>query len=196
MVAERGYLSTSVTEIIRAAGVDPRVFYSLFSDKQDALMAVHELGFQRTMAVTAGAFFAAEEWPARIWEAVRALTQGLDQNPSFSRLALIESHCGSPETVQRLEDLLAGFTIFLQEGYHYEASNGGGPSTSALEAIAAANMELLYRQARRHVQVGAQLPAIAYSCLAPFVSPGRADELIGELIENELAERPAPPAHR
>jgi AcrR family transcriptional regulator len=198
VIAERGYLSTSVAEIIRAAGVDQRVFYSLFSDKQDALMAVHELGFQRTMAVTAGAFFAAQEWPGRIWEAVRAFTQGLDQNPSFSRLALIESHSGNPETVQRLEDLMAGFTIFLQEGYQYETSNGRGhgrgPSPLALEAIAASNMELLYRQARTHKQVAAQLPAIAYGCLAPFISPSRADELIDELIESERAEQPAPSA--
>jgi AcrR family transcriptional regulator len=185
VLAERGYLTSSVAEIIRVAGVDPRIFYSLFSDKQDALMAVHELGFQRTMAVTAGAFFAAEQWPTRIWEAVRAFTQGLDQNPSFSRLALIESHSGSPETVQRLEDLLAGFTIFLQEGYQCGASDGRGPSTLALEAIAAANMELLYRQARADTQVATQLPAIAYGCLAPFVSPSRADELIDELIEHE-----------
>jgi hypothetical protein len=55
----------------------------------------------------------------------------------------------------------------------------------ALEAIAAANMELLYRQARAGAQVAAQLPAIAYSCLAPFVSPSCADELIDELVEHE-----------
>jgi AcrR family transcriptional regulator len=193
VIAERGYLAASVAEITRAAGVDARVFYSLFSDKQDALMAVHELGFQRTMAVTAGAFFAAEQWPARIWEAVRAFTQGLDQNPSFSRLALIESHSGSPETVQRLEDLMAGFRIFLQEGYQYKDSGARGPSTLALEAIAAANMELLYRQARSgsEAKVAARLPAIAYGCLAPFISPTRADEAIDALICGERDGRPA-----
>lgn len=193
VIAERSYLMTSVAEIVRAADVDPRVFYSLFSDKQDALMAVHELGFHRTMAITAGAFFASDEWPTRIWEAVRAFTQGLDQNPSFSRLVLIESHCGSPETVQRLEDLMAGFTIFLQEGYQFEAGNGRGPSTLALEAIAAANMELLYRQARKsRAQVAAQLPAIAYNCLAPFVSPSRAEELIDKLVADERDAQPVP----
>jgi AcrR family transcriptional regulator len=186
VIAEHGYLATSVAEIVRVAGVDPRAFYSLFNDKQDALMAVHELGFQRTMAVTAGAFFAAEEWPARIWEAIRAFTQGLDQNPSFSRLALIESHSGSPATVQRLEDLMAGFTIFLQEGYQYEASNGRGPSALALEAIAASVMELLYKQARADGgRVAAQLPAVAYCCLTPFTSPAHADALIDELLEHE-----------
>jgi AcrR family transcriptional regulator len=192
VIAERGYLMTSVAEIIRAAGVDPRVFYALFSDKQDALMAVHEFGFQRTMAVTAGAFFAADEWPTRIWEAVRAFTQCLDQNPSFSHTALIEGHSGGAETVQRLEDLMAGFTIFLQEGYQHQASNGRGPSTLALEAIAAANIEMLYRQARRGgAQLAAQLAAIAFSCLAPFISPSRADEAIDELIGSERAGQPA-----
>ncbi|HTA36213.1 MAG TPA: TetR/AcrR family transcriptional regulator [Solirubrobacteraceae bacterium] len=196
VIAERGYSISSVAEIIRAAGVDARVFYSLFSDKQDALMAVHELGFQRTMAVTAGAFFAAEEWPTRIWEAVRAFTQGLDQNPSFSRVGLVEGHAGRPETVQRLEDLMAGFTIFLQEGYQYAASNGRGPSTLGLEAIAAANMELLYRRARADAQVAAQLPAIAYCCLTPFISPGRADQVIDELIAGERDDQPTPTANR
>jgi AcrR family transcriptional regulator len=196
VIAERGYAASSVAEIARAAGVEARVFYSLFADKQDALMAVHEIGFQRTMAVTAGAFFTAQEWPARIWEGVRAFTQVLDQNPSFSRLALIESHCGNPETVQRIEDLMAGFTIFLQEGYQYELSDGSGPSTLALEAIAASNMELLYRQARAHGQVAAQLPAITYSCLAPFVSPRRAEQLIEELLDHEGAEFSAQSARR
>lgn len=192
VIRERGYPTASVTEITRAAGVDSRAFYALFDDKQDAFMAMQELGFQRTMAATAGAFFAADHWPTRIWEGARAFTQCLDQNPSFSHAALIESHSGSPENVQRLEDLMAGFTIFLQEGYQYEASNGNGPSTLALEAIVGANMEMLYRQARMGGgQIAAHLPAIAYTCLAPFISPSRAGEVINELIENERDDQPA-----
>jgi len=192
VIAERGYAASSVAEIVRAAGVDARSFYSLFNDKQDALMAVHEMGFQRTMAITAGAFFAAEQWPTRIWEAVRAFTQGLDQNPAFSRLALIESHSGSPETVQRLEDLMAGFTIFLQEGYQRQDSKSRSPSSLALQAIAAATMELLYRKARSDdAKVAAELPAIAYVCLAPFLGPDRAEQAIDELITGERGSQPA-----
>ena len=48
-VQASGYLGASVAEIARLAGLDGRAFYQLFADKQDALMAVHELGFQRTM---------------------------------------------------------------------------------------------------------------------------------------------------
>jgi AcrR family transcriptional regulator len=192
VIHEHGYPTASVVAIIRAAGVDARTFYALFDDKQDAFMALQELGFQHTMAATAGAFFAADDWPARIWEATRVFTQYLDQNPSFSHALLIESHSGSPENVQRLEDLMAAFTIFLQEGYQYETSNGSGPPTLALKAIAGANMEMLYYMARTGGgQIAARLPVIAYSCLAPFISPARAGEVINGLIENERDDQPA-----
>ncbi len=184
----QGYLDTSVAQIARAAGLDGHVFYELFADKQDAFMAVHELGFQHAMAITAGAFFAGEDWPARIWEAARAFTGHLEQNPTLTHSSLIESHAGGPDTVQRLEDLMAGFTIFLQEGYQYEAATRpGSPSAVALEAIAAANIEALYRQARAGVdgQIAGLLPHLTYVCLTPFVGPARADELIGQLARTQ-----------
>ena len=186
-VRVHGYLGASVAEITRLAGVDGRAFYRLFNDKQDAFMAVHELGFQRTMAATAGAFFAAESWPRRIWEAARAFTQCLGQNPSFSHVSLIDSHAGGPETVQRFEDLMAGFTIFLQEGYQYAAGpDGRGPSALALEAVAAANFEVLYRQARSDTAAMVGLLAqLSYMSFTPFVGPASAGELIDELIAGE-----------
>ncbi len=189
-IQAHGYLGGSVAEITRLAGLDARAFYRLFNDKQDAFMAVHELGFQRTMAATAGAFFAAEDWPRRIWEGARAFTQCLGQNPTLSHVSLIDSHAGGPDTVQRFEDLTAGFTIFLQEGYQYEGSlNGRGPTALALEAAAAANFEALYGQARSRAPAMAGLPAqLSYVAFTPFVGPVIAGQLIDELI---AGERPA-----
>lgn len=193
-VQSNGYLAASVAEITRLAGVDGRVFYQLFADKQDALMAVHELGFQRTMSVTAGAFFAAEEWPQRIWEAGRACTQCLEQNPILTRASLIEGRAGGRDTVLRFEDLVAGFTIFLQEGYDYQPREQGvPPSGTALQAIAAASLETLYRQARASSRpaMAELLPQLTYMCLAPFLGAVRAGELIDELIDAGARAQPA-----
>ncbi len=44
-------------------------------------MAVHELGLQQTLALTAEAFFTGASWPERLWEAGRAFTQFLEINP-------------------------------------------------------------------------------------------------------------------
>jgi AcrR family transcriptional regulator len=184
IISRDGYAGVSVAAIARAAGVERRAFYALFTDKQSAVTAVHEFVFQNLMAVTAGAFFAAEEWPRRIWEAARAFTQFLEQNPALTHAAIVEGHVGAAAGVKRLEELLLGFTIFLQEGYGYEPHRQGSPpSRVALQTIAHANFEILYRQARSDRTNMAELVApLAYVTLAPFVGVARAGELIEEML--------------
>ncbi len=190
-----GYPAASVAAVTRRAGVDGRVFYELFADKQDVLRAVHELCFQCTMSVTAGAFFAAREWPQQIWEAGRAFTQCLEQNPLLARASLLESHAGGAESAERFEDLIAGFTIFLQEGYQYRPrGQDRAPSALALQAIAAASVELLYCQARSSTpQMAQTLPQLAYLSLAAFLGPVDAGELIEQLMRADSGAAPARP---
>lgn len=186
VIREGGYSALTVAGVAQAAGVERRAFYRLFADKQDALTAVHEFIFQNVMAVTAGAFFAAEEWPQRIWQAARAFTLYLDQNPGFTRMAVIESHVGRPDTVQRHEDLLVGFTIFLQEGYQFQPRRQQSPpSRVELEAVAHANFELLFRQARSaNPNVAGLATRLTYISLAPFLGTGRTRELIEEMLSS------------
>lgn len=181
-----GYAAANVTAICRAAGVEHHVFYTLFADKQDAVMAVHEFAFQNVMAVTSSAFFTAEQWPQRIWEAGRALTQYLDQNPPLAHVSVVESHVGGSRNVQRVEDLLVGFTIFLQEGYQYPSPDDvEPPSDVALQATAQTNYEIIYRQARSaSPAIAGLLGNLAYISLTPFVGSKRAVELVDELLES------------
>jgi AcrR family transcriptional regulator len=184
IIRRDGYPATSVAEITRAARVDSRAFYRLFAGKHDAFRELREFTFQHAMAATAGAFFGVEDWPRRIWEAARAFTHFLEKNPTLTEACLNESDAGGPETVQRFEDLVAGCTIFLQEGYQYQSRcTRSQPSPVALDAIAQAELEIIYRQARdRPGSDSAKLAShIAYVCLAPFVGAARASELIDEL---------------
>lgn len=183
IIRRDGYPAASVAEITRAAQVDSRVFYSLFAGKNDAFRALREFAFQHAMAVTAGAFFAVEQWPRRIWEAARAFTDFLEQNRTLTDACLIESDAGGPETVQRFEDLVAGCTIFLQEGYHYQPHTDGSlPSRVALDAIAQAVLEIIYRRIRSFGSNMTELAGqVAFVCLAPFVGAAKANELIDEM---------------
>ncbi|HSZ12614.1 MAG TPA: TetR/AcrR family transcriptional regulator [Solirubrobacteraceae bacterium] len=186
VVCEHGYGAATVAEITRAAGVDGRAFYRLFRGKHDAFTAVHELVFQNAMAACAGAFFARGEWPRRMWQAARALAQYVGQNATLTRASIVEGHAGGAASVERLQALLAGFTIFLQEGYQHQPPGARAPSPLALEAIAEACFEVLYRQARGNA--GLELAGIAAHCtyisLAPFVGAARAAALVEEMLEN------------
>jgi AcrR family transcriptional regulator len=187
VVSRNGYRAATVAKISRLAGLDGRSFYRLFAGKKEAFMAVQELSFRRTMAVTAGAFFSGGSWPECVWEAGRAFTQFVDQNRTLTHASLIESHAAGPLALKRLEDRARAFTIFLQQGYQHEPRLNE-PSPLALEAIAAMSFEIAYRQARSdgNAAVARFLPQLTYVSLAPFLGSTAANAVIDAQLEAEL----------
>jgi len=185
VVAERGYTAATISEITRRAGVDSREFYRFFADKQEAFSAIHEIGFQYLMAVTAGAFFGGSDWPERIWEAYRAATQSVQENPTVAHVGFVESYAVGARGIQRVEDSRIAFTIFLQEGYRYDPARKP-PSRTALEAIIAAIFEISYRETRGSAepQTSGLLAPIAHLCLAPFMGVAESNAF----IDAKLAE--------
>jgi AcrR family transcriptional regulator len=192
----KGYTATTIAYINKLAGVDHRVFASCFADKQEAFMAIHELGFQRTMAVTASAFFAGESWPERIWEAGRAFTQFFEQHPAIAHIGFVESYAVGSQALKRVEEVLGAFTIFLQEGYQY-GEQSSRPSSVALQAIAGANFEIAYQRARAGgmLRISGLLPHVSFISLAPFLGPSEANRFIDQKLD-VLAERTGDPSRQ
>jgi AcrR family transcriptional regulator len=172
-----GYSAATVTHITDVAGLDARAFYRLFTSKQQALVAGCELLFRHAIAAAAGAFAVGADWPERLWEAARALTQFADANPTLTYVALVESPTGGSSAMRRAEDLTRAFTIFLQDGFAQPSSDSAGtvcePSGLALEAIGTAVFELAYRHAREagEVELSTLLAPIVFISLAPFLGP-------------------------
>ncbi len=183
LVQSEGYTATTIAQITRRAGVDGRAFYRMFADKQEAFSAIHELGFQQLMASTAAAFFTAEHWPERLWHALSSLTRWLELNPAIAHVGFVESYAVGPEAVQRVEDSLIAFTIFLQEGYQHEPRLGS-PSRLGLEAIVTSVFEILYRRLRRSAKprITAALPSLMHLGLTPFLGPSETNRLIEGML--------------
>jgi AcrR family transcriptional regulator len=190
LLAERkGYTATTVLDIVRLARVASAVFYRLFAGKQEAFMTAHALGFQQVMDVTASAFFAADQWPERTWEAGRALTQLLEKNPLVAHVGFVEAYAVGPRAVQRVEDSHTAFMVFLHEGFRHRPQETP-PSRVALEAITTTSFEILYRQARasRRPEVAQLLPNISHLWLTPFLGPAEADQFIDGQLERPAVE--------
>jgi AcrR family transcriptional regulator len=179
MAELKGYSATTVAEITRLASVDGRVFYRHFADKQEAFAAVHEIGFQQVMDVTAKAFFATEGWPQRSWEAARALTGLLQANPLVAHVGFVEAYAGGQATVQRIEDSHTAFMFFLQEGLVH-TKPGETPSRVAMEAIIASVFEVIYLQTRGdgELRIAGALPHVAHLWLTPFLGVDETDDFI------------------
>lgn len=186
VAAAKGYTVATIADITATAGVDRRVFYKNFSDKQQAFLAVHEFCVQQLMAVTASAFFSASTWPERAWEAMRACTQFQATHSFVTHVALVESHAVGASAIQRIDDSRTAFTLFFQEGNQH---TGRPVSKAAMEATLAAIFEVFYRRARRGQ--GDQMSRLtcngAYLMLAPFLGPAAANEFIDEKLREATA---------
>jgi AcrR family transcriptional regulator len=187
VAAEKGYAAVTIADITTAAGVDRRVFYAHFHDKQQAFLAAHELGFQQTMAVCARAFFSREAWPERIWEGLRAKTHFNATHPVVAHVGYVEAHAVGSPAIQRVDDSRVAYNLFTQEGYR-RTSNP--PPAIALDAISATIFEICYEQARtQRIDLLPRLtPNAVYLVLAPFLGPEQANEF----IELKLSEEQLP----
>jgi AcrR family transcriptional regulator len=185
-VVAKGYNATTIADITAAARIDRRIFYRHFRDRQQAYVAVHELGMQHLMAVSAAAFFSAGEWPERVWQATWASTQFEAAHPIVTKFGHVHSHAVGPAAIQRIDDGRAAFTIFLQEGNRYAQEP---PSRGAMEAIGGAVFEIAYLQARedRCELISRQAGHAAYLILAPFVGPAAATEFVEAKLREAAA---------
>jgi AcrR family transcriptional regulator len=176
---EKGYNATTIANIAKVAKVDPRVFYGLFANKEEAFMGYHELGFQQLMAVTAGAFFEGSSWPDRSWRAGVAFAYFLEREPLIAHIGFVEAYAVGPRAVQRVEDSHVAFTIFLQEGYQY-AHLDVPPGRVALEGVVTAIYELVYHETRagRAGELSRMLGYMGMFFLAPFLGAEQTNRLI------------------
>jgi AcrR family transcriptional regulator len=181
-ISEReGSAATTIRGVTKLAGVDNRVFHRLFADKDELFIAVHELHFQQLMASSASAFFGAKEWPDQVWEAGLAFAGCIEKNGSLARASFVGCYAGGPVTIERVEEIVGAFAVFLQDGYRY-GSVQPGPTATAVQAITMTIFEIVYRQTRSSPKpnVAGLLPHVVSLALAPFVGQGRANELIEE----------------
>ncbi len=179
LASEKGYAAVTVADIGALAGVEVRSFYRLFAGKQEAFTALGEFYFQHMMALAAGAFFGARAWPERVLAAKIALAGCVEQNPALARACFVEAYAGMPGASARVEQLTRAFTLFLNEGHTH--ARGAPPYPPAvLEAIAHANFELVYHQARASPapQMSGVLGHSLHLCLTPFIGPRDAADLI------------------
>ena len=192
LAEQKGYTATTIADITKLARVDGRAFYAAFSDKQDAFMAVHEIGVQQVMTATAGAFFSGDSWPERIWEGGRAFTGFLERNPLIAHVGFVEAYAVGPGAVQRVEDSHVAFTIFLQEGYQQQLSRTPA-SRLALEAIITTIFEIVYHQTRERPepQISGLMGQLAFLAMAPFLGAAEANLIIDEKLRSAREEQPS-----
>ena len=116
LFAKRGYLGTTVDDILAAAKVGVGNFYDLFEGKEDCFLGCFDqvVGAARTQMTEAAE--AGSDWSERTYLGLRALIGAMLASPLEARLALVEAQSAGPEALSRYNALLDEGIAWLGEG--------------------------------------------------------------------------------
>jgi AcrR family transcriptional regulator len=127
-VADRGYVATTVNDLVEISGVSSRTFYDLFPDKKACFLATLEALIEAAVAYAArsagemigdpapggvnlpeGHADIAASWEERARWGFDAFAEMVALQPAASRLAFVEAYAAGPEAIVPLENAVAGF---------------------------------------------------------------------------------------
>jgi hypothetical protein len=146
-----------------------------------------EACFHQTLGMTAGAYFRAGDWPARIWHATRTAAHFIDDE-GLAYANFVQAPAEGEAAAAHTENSALAFTLFLQEGYRCASPSISPPSRVALEAIAASVFEIGYLNARggHRTPLSGFVADVTYLALAPFLGPAAAEREIEALVRETL----------
>ncbi|HWF56457.1 MAG TPA: TetR/AcrR family transcriptional regulator [Solirubrobacteraceae bacterium] len=108
-MAEKGYVNTTVADVLRRAGIGRETFYQLFSSKEDCFIAAYE--------TVAGVILAEVERNAtgpgteldRFEHTITAYLDALAAEPAFARLFMVEVYAAGDRVLQARAEIQGRF---------------------------------------------------------------------------------------
>lgn len=104
-MAEKGYVATSVEDVLKRARVSRQSFYGLYSSKLDCFMAAFDRASELLRRRLEGAAEAGGSPVERFERAFTAYLDALASEPGYARLFLVEVYAAGPEAVRRRSEI-------------------------------------------------------------------------------------------
>jgi AcrR family transcriptional regulator len=169
-VAGKGYAATTVTDVVRGAGVSRATFYELFPDKEACFLAAYDELIAALLGIVEAEFAKPGSWTQRTRAALEALLANMAENPHGARVALKEALDAGPAAHARFREGMGLFVRFVEEGRELCPRSAelppnvsrvvvGGVAAVIAEEVAAGNV----------ARLNELLPELLYNVLAPIV---------------------------
>ena len=147
-VNERGFVATTISDLVARAGVSRRSFYEHFQNKEECLLATYDALIERLTARIAGAYDPEDEWIDQIEAIVRALFEASSDRPDAARLVCVEMGAAGPIGIERWARDAERLTAFITGVFEQAPGEGAVPQPVA-RAIVGALRTILYSRVRR-----------------------------------------------
>jgi AcrR family transcriptional regulator len=138
-VAEKGYVRTTVADVLERARASRETFYEHFANKEECFLAAYEESVQLLTGRLRGALGAGEAPLVRFERVLDAYLEGMAAQPELAQIFLIEVYAAGPEARRRRAEVLQQFGDVFYEllGDAPELRSLPDPRFAARAAVAA-----------------------------------------------------------
>lgn len=131
VVSKKGWVSTSVKDIVARAGVSRSTFYQLFDDRLDCFLAANEMAYAGLMAAMRDRLARQEagrnlDYAERVSVLTRSYLETLLVDPGLARVFLVEVYAAGPRAIEQRRQAFDEFVnLFL-------AAQSSGPNADRI----------------------------------------------------------------
>lgn len=117
VVAEKGYVATTVADVISRAGVSRTTFYEQFKDKEDCFLVAFQKGGRAQYLKVIEAVNSATDPLERLRRNLRAYLSELVAFPASARAFLLEVPAAGPRALEVHDRIVDGYAALLAHLY-------------------------------------------------------------------------------
>ncbi len=147
-VDERGFVATTISDLVEHAGVSRRTFYEHFENKEQCLLCTYDMLVETLTARLAEVDASAGQGIERLQATLKALFEATAQRPDAARLVCVELAAAGPPGVQRWAQDSERLARFIGAVFA-EADGPGSIPEPVARAMVGALRKILYSLVRR-----------------------------------------------
>ncbi len=147
-VDERGFVATTISDLVESAGVSRRTFYEHFENKEQCLLLTYDMLVETLTAHLATVDASAGQGLARLEAILKEIFDAAVRRPDAARLVCVELAAAGPSGVQRWAQGSRQLARFIGEVFAQDDGPGGVPEPVA-QAMVGALRKILYSRVRR-----------------------------------------------
>jgi AcrR family transcriptional regulator len=127
VTAEKGYAETTVSDLIRVAGVSRTTFYKYFEDKEACFLATLEALIAGIVALTASSLKGDGDWQERAAQGMETFMQLLVTQPAAARLCVVEADAVGPQARAVVDGAAKEFEAMVSSVFEQLPNQRGMP---------------------------------------------------------------------
>jgi AcrR family transcriptional regulator len=147
-VDQQGFVASTISDLVKLAGVSRRSFYEHFENKDECLLATYDSLVERLTARIVSGYVHDAPWIEQVDALVHAIFDAASERPDAARLVSIEMGAAGPVGIERWARDAEQLTRFVSELFKHAPGEGTVPDPVA-RAIVGALRTILYARVRR-----------------------------------------------